>query len=149
MRSVLLPVGAIVDWRDPDARLEAEVALSSATASLMRESTSLGFSPRRISTMPSTPPEVSLTPKMPVWGAAPIVTRPISRTKTGTPAADFTTMFSMSSTDWIRPIPRTTRDCCRLSSSEPPALRLFAFTASAIWAIESLYFSSLKGSISI
>ena len=42
---------------------------------------------------------LSPTPKMPVGGAAPIFTLPMSRTKTGTPFASATTMFSMSLID--------------------------------------------------
>ena len=46
--------------------------------------------------MPSTRSVLSPIAKMPVRGAEPIWTWPMSRTKTGTPLAAVTTMFSMS-----------------------------------------------------
>ena len=66
------------------------------------------------STMPSTPPPAGAcpsTPKKPVCGWAPIRTRPTSRTKIGTPRGASSTMFSMSSVDWMRPVPRIGSDC--------------------------------------
>ena len=98
-------------------------------AALTPLSTSLGFSPRRISTMPSTLPDLSFTPKIPVCGVAPILTRPMSRMKTGMPLVALTTMFSMSAMERINPTPRTTIPCWRLSIRAPPAFLLLALTA--------------------
>ena len=75
------------------------VPLSSSIASWTPFSTWLGFSPRRISTMPSTWSGSVPTAKMPERGAGPTCTRPTSRTNTGTPPLADTTTFSMSAID--------------------------------------------------
>src|SRR6266550_5865300 len=61
--------------------------------------------------------------KIPVWGTAPTRTRPMSRTKNGTPLGASSTICSMSSTERMSPEPRIAIDCWPTSSSAPPALR--------------------------
>ena len=67
-------------------------------------------------------------------GRAPTCTRPMSRTKIGTPFGASSTMFSRSSVpDRMSPEPRIGSACCPMRSRAPPALRLLFFTASATW----------------
>ena len=115
----------------------AAVAFSSSTASWTRRSTSLGFSPaphEHDALDPAEPPARRRVAKIPVWGSAPIRTRPMSRTKIGTPCGASSTMFSMSS---VRLDQAGAADGQRLlahrRSRAPPAFRLLLFTASAIW----------------
>ena len=82
---------------------------------------------------------------MPVWMAGPIFTLPTSRTKTGAPRVARSTMFSMSEMERINPTPRTTIDCCRLSTSAPPAFWLLALMALERSAMVTLNFSSAAG----
>ena len=104
--------------RAPFSRGES---FSSSTASRIPVNTSLGFSPRRMTAMPSTPPLLPFSPNTPVCGAALNCTVPTWRRNTGVPPLDATTTFSMSVTERISPNPRTISACWPLGRSEPPA----------------------------
>ncbi len=83
-------------------------------------------SPRRISTMPWTMSSSSFIPAMPSRGWWPMVMVATSFTRTGAPPDCDSTVSPMSSTERIRPTPRTTADWLPKVMRLPPTLRLLS-----------------------
>ncbi len=95
-------------------------ALSSFTRCFSAASTTDGFSPFRISTMPVTTSSSLSCPSIPWRGTAPTVTCATSLTRIGVPPREATTTLPMSSADRSKPMPRT-RYCCAPCSDVAPA----------------------------
>ena len=86
-------------------------------------------------------------PAMPSRGWLPTETVATSDSSTGEPLLDDSIVWRMSSIEWIRPMPRTTADCCEKSMVWPPMLALALFSAVSTWGIVRPYWTSLFWSI--
>ena len=87
------------------------------------------FSPRCISTTPSTTSLSASCPAMPSRGRLPILTLPMSFTSTGAPLTVVTRVWPIWSTLWIRPTPRTMAAWEPKLMVWPPTLTLALFSA--------------------
>ncbi|KAG1165631.1 hypothetical protein G6F35_018673 [Rhizopus arrhizus] len=83
----------------------------SAMRACKASSTSDGFSPLRISTMPNTASSLSSCPTRPCRGSPVSAMLARSRTRIGVPPRCPTTTLPMSAGERIRPTPRI-RNCC-------------------------------------
>src|SRR5438132_1324160 len=92
-----------------------------------------GFSPRRMSTMPSTASGSWSRVTTPRRGKAPTVTRARSRMRIGIPPRAATTTCSMSPASASAPRPRTTYCSSPCSITFPPALAFERPSASNTW----------------
>ncbi len=114
-----------------------------------RASTSLGFSPLRITMMPSTTSSSSSRPTWPTRGRSPSRTVATFFTRMGTPSTAVMMMFSMSATLLSRPMPRTTKAWPFFSITSPPTLMLLRVTASYTSRGVRSYWIMRPGSASI
>ena len=107
----LMAEGKILPYLDIPFQHGSPRVLSSAIRALTALSTTLGFSPLRITTMPVTTSSSRSWPTVPKGGTAPIFTWATSRTRMGVLPRVATTMLPMSSADLSRPRPRIAY-CC-------------------------------------
>ncbi len=105
-----------------------ELLILSISAST-RSSVGRLLPPRVMSTMPSTMSGWLSWPTMPRRGAFDTRTSATSRTSTGVPLTRLIIVSRMSSMSRIRPMPRTTADCCPTFSVWPPTLIEALFSA--------------------
>ena len=87
------------------------LALILAISASTRRIVGVLCSPRRISTMPWTMSSASSWPAMPRRGWLPTLTVATSETSTGRPLLELSMVWRTSSSEWIKPTPRTTADC--------------------------------------
>ena len=120
--------------------------LSASTSRFTRASVCDGFSPRRMSTIPSTAWGWSSLPRIPAGGRPTTSTVATSRRYTGAPSIVLTTASSMSRSVSNSPRPRITNAMSPRFITLPPALALLEPIASTTSATERPNRSSRRGS---